>query len=105
MKQQSFTDDTTRNKLGNSVQPIITSHIKQGCPVAQAVCSDFSQLSPACFHNVAKQQRLVELDFLQMCVFRASLFIFISWIKQCHKTSLMTEQVLLFHGPFSSVLP
>lgn len=57
MKQGSFTDNMTRNKLGNSMQPVITSHIKQGCPVAQAVCSDFPQLYPACFHNKKKKQQ------------------------------------------------
>lgn len=57
MKQGSFTDNMTRNKLGNSMQAITASHIKQRLPVAQAVCSDFSQLSPAGFNNAAKQQR------------------------------------------------
>lgn len=39
MKEGSFTDNMTRNKLGNSMQPVITSYIKQGLPVAQAVVS------------------------------------------------------------------
>lgn len=105
MKQWSFTDNTTRNKLGNNMQPVIASYIKQGCPVAQADCSDFSQLSPACFHNVAKQQRWVELDFQQVCLLSIKHFPFsFHGLKQCNKTSLMTEQVLLFHGPFSPTL-
>lgn len=39
MKEGAFTDNMTRNKLGNSMQPVITSYIKQGRPVDQAVCS------------------------------------------------------------------
>lgn len=57
MKQGSFTDNMTRNKLGNSMWPVIISFIKQGGPVAQAVCSDISQLSLVKFHNVTKHNR------------------------------------------------
>lgn len=47
MKYRSLTDNVTRNKSGNNVQPVMTSFMKQGGLVAQAVCSDIPQLSPA----------------------------------------------------------
>lgn len=37
--ERSFTDNMTRNELGNSMWPVIINFVKQGDPVAQAVCS------------------------------------------------------------------